>query len=157
MGSGERLELVPLDLEVANDFVAKHHRHASPVVGHKFSLGAMMRGLIVGVAIVGRPVARYLDDGFTLEVNRVCTSLTEHGPGHPNVCSFLYGASRRAAFALGYRKLVTYTLKSESGTSLRASGYRVVGEVTGRQWNCESRPRLERESPQDKFRWEATS
>lgn len=146
----ERLEIIPVDLDLANQIVALHHRHAQPVRGHKFSIGCMWRGILVGVAIIGRPVARNLDDGFTLEVTRVATN------GQANACSTLYGAARRATFALGYRKLVTYTLKSESGASLRASGYRVVGEVTGRQWSCQSRPRAQRETA-DRFRWEAAS
>lgn len=154
------LETIPLPLDVANAFVKDHHRHSMPVAGHKFSIGAVLPGIegLVGAAIVGRPVARYLDDGLTLEVTRVCARpLAPGAAAHPNVCSFLYGACRRAAFALGYRRLVTYTLKSESGASLRASGYRVVGEVAGRQWNTESRPRREIKSPQDKFRWEVVS
>lgn len=144
------LEIIPVDLAVANQVVAEHHRHSQPVRGHKFSVGCMLDGVLVGVAIVGRPVARGLDDGFTLEVTRVATN------GAANACSILYGAARRATFALGYRKLVTYTLKSESGASLRASGYRIVGEVTGRQWSCASRPRALRDSA-DRFRWEAAS
>ena len=91
------LTLVPLPLKEANAFVAAHHRHHKPVVGHKFSLGCMKDGQLVGVAIVGRPVSRYLDDGMTLEVNRLCRV------GEKNVCSFLYGAAARAARALGYR------------------------------------------------------
>jgi hypothetical protein len=104
---------------------------------------------VCGVAIVGRPVARGLDDGLTLEITRVCTD------GTPNAASALYGAARRATFALGYRKLVTYTLASESGISLRASGYRVVGEVQGRSWNCASRPRVDKHPLDNKLRWEA--
>ena len=85
------LELMPISLAVANGFVAEHHRHHKPVRGHKFSLGCMVDGRLVGVAIVGRPVSRYLDDGLTLEVNRLCTD------GTKNACSFLYGAAARAA------------------------------------------------------------
>ena len=85
--------LVPVSLKAANAFVAEHHRHHKPVTGHKFSLGCVQNGRLVGVAIVGRPVSRYLDDGMTLEVNRLCA------PGEKNVCSFLYGAAARAARA----------------------------------------------------------
>ena len=80
------LSLCPVSLAEANAFVAEHHRHHKPVRGHKFSLGCMVNGQLVGVAIVGRPVSRYLDDGLTLEVNRLCTDGTQ------NACSFLYGA-----------------------------------------------------------------
>jgi hypothetical protein len=145
------LVLVPISLEEANAFVEAHHRHNAPVPGAKFSVACSRDNQIVGVAIVGRPVARPLDDGWTLEVNRVATD------GSRNANSFLYGAVRRAAWALGYRRLVTYTLKSESGASLRASGYRVVAEITGRSWNCPSRPRVDTHPLQDKLRWESVA
>ncbi|EPL0580229.1 XF1762 family protein [Pseudomonas aeruginosa] len=101
--------------------MAQHHRHHGPVQGHKFSLGLAADGRIVGVAIVGRPVARHLDDGMTLEVTRCCTD------GARNGCSKLYGAAWRATRALGYRRLLTYILASEAGASLRASGWHLVG------------------------------
>lgn len=144
------LTIVPCELAEANAFVSQHHRHHPPAVGHRFSIAvADVSARVVGVAIIGRPVARHLDDGWTLEVTRCCTD------GTANAASALYGAARRAAWALGYRKLVTYTLASEGGSSLRASGYRLVGEVKGRSWNCASRPRVDRHPTVDKFRWEA--
>src|SRR4029077_12429951 len=129
------LHLVPCFLDEANAFVDQFHRHSDPVEGHLFSLVAAEGDKVVGVAIVRRPVGRGLQDGWTAEVARVATD------GHKNACSFLYGACWRAARALGYRKLVTYTLQSEPGTSLRAAGWRVVGEVEARAhgWNCKSR------------------
>lgn len=132
-----RLALCPLDLAEANAFVAEHHRHHKPVVGHKFSLGAVAAEKIVGVAIVGRPVSRRRDDGMTLEVTRLCTD------GTKNACSFLYGACARAAFALGFRRIGTYILKSESGTSLSAAGWRMIGETPGKSWSVPSRPRVD--------------
>lgn len=145
-----KYEVVPLPLAEANAFVQQHHRHHGRVVGHRFSLGvADVTREIRGVAIIGRPVARGLDDGLTLEITRVATD------GSKDACSALYGAARRAAFALGYKRLVTYTLASENGASLRASGYRLVGEVTGRSWSCESRPRVDKHPTQNKLRWEA--
>ncbi|NIR32908.1 MAG: hypothetical protein GWN84_27160 [Gammaproteobacteria bacterium] len=145
------LETVPLTLSEANFFVAQHHRHHGPVVGHRFSIGAAKDGVIVGVAIVGRPVGRHLDDGWTCEVTRVATD------GTRNACSFLYGAAWRATKALGFRRLVTYTLDSESGASLRAAGWRVVGEVRGESWSRQSRPRVDKHPTQAKLRWEAVS
>lgn len=146
------LAIEPCDLAEANAFVSQHHRHHRPVPGHKFSLAvADTTGTVRGVAIVGRPVARYLDDGRTLEVVRVATD------GCANACSALYGAARRAAFALGYRKLGTYILASEPGVSLRAAGWRLVGEVTGRSWDTPSRPRVDRQPLQDKLRYEAVA
>jgi|SRR6185369_456412 len=145
------LRIVPVDLAEANAFVREHHRHHGPVVGHKFSLGVSDGESIRGVAIVGRPVARGLDDGLTLEVCRVATD------GTKNAASALYGASRRATFALGYRRLVTYTLPSESGASLRAAGYRCLGEAGGGSWSCPSRPRVDKHPMQRKLRWEMTA
>lgn len=142
------LNLIPVELSEANAFVEKLHRHHGNVVGHKFSLGALLEGQLIGVSIVGRPVARGRDDGWTLEVTRLCTD------GTRNACSFLYGASRRAAFALGYRRLGTYILASEDGTSLKAAGWRLVGEVKGRSWSCPSRPRFDDHPLEDKQLWE---
>lgn len=145
-----RLEVVPCDLSDANAFVRQHHRHHQPVVGHKFSIAVVDgAGIIRGVAIVGRPVSRRLDNGLTLEVNRVATD------GAPNACSALYGACRRAAFALGYKRLVTYTLPEEGGASLRASGWKCIGEAGGGSWNCKTRPRVDKAPTQTKLRWEA--
>jgi hypothetical protein len=147
-----RLEVVPLELSEANAFVARHHRHHRPAVGHKFSLGcADQAETIRGVAIVGRPVARGNDNGWTLEVARVATD------GCPNACSALYGAARRATFALGYRRLITYILDSEPGTSLRAAGWRCIGEVRGWGWDCASRPRVDLHPTQGKLCFEAPS
>lgn len=148
------MELVPLSKDEANLFVDCHHRHAEQVQGHKFSLGAVRGGAIVGVAIVGRPGPKALQDGLTLEATRVCTD------GTRNACSFLYAAAWRATRALGYHRLVTYNLKSESGASLRAAGFRVVGEVTRKgkrkvSWDTPSRPRVERQhSLGDGLRWQ---
>lgn len=106
-----RLTLERLELAEANAFVRLHHRHHKPAVGHLFSLGAALDGHIVGVAIIGRPVARSRDDGVTTEVTRLATD------GTANACSFLYGASARASFALGFKRIGTYILASEPGTS----------------------------------------
>jgi hypothetical protein len=143
--------VLPVELAEANAFVRAHHRHHGAVVGHKFSLGISDGEAIRGVAIIGRPVARHLDDGITLEVTRVATD------GTKNVASMLYGAARRATFALGYRRLVTYTLPSESGASLRAAGYNCIGEAGGGSWSVPSRPRVDKHPLQVKLRWELTA
>ena len=155
--SGWQLTVVPLDLADANEFVRAHHRHHVPVVGHKFSLAVArsdekVHGVwpIVGVAIVGRPVARSRDDGWTLEVTRLATN------GTPNACSVLYAAAWRAAKALGYRRIGTYILDNEPGTSLNAAGWRFVHAVRGRSWDCESRPRVDKHPTQGKLPWEAS-
>lgn len=145
-----KFSVVPLPLDEANAFIAEHHRHHPRVVGHKFSLGVSdSGGQIRGVAVVSRPVARMLDDGLTLEITRVATD------GAKDACSALYGACRRAVFALGYKRLVTYTLPSEGGASLRAAGYRLIGEAGGGAWGRSGRPRVDKHPTQRKLRWEA--
>lgn len=144
----EKLYLVPIPLAEANAFVERNHRHHGKTAGHKFSIAAARAGRIVGVAIVGRPVSRYLDDGWTLEVNRLCTD------GTKNACSFLYAAAWRAARAMGYKRLVTYILESESGTSLRAAGWKCVGQAGGLRWTGRSRPRVDLYPAQMKLRFE---
>lgn len=150
--SQPRLTIIPCDLAEANVFVAQHHRHHLPVVGHKFSIAVMdEQQQIRGVAIVGRPVARNLDNGWTLEVNRVATD------GCPNACSALYAAAWRAAKAPGYKRLVTYILESEPGTSLRAAGWKCLGTAGGGSWHTpgSGRPRVDKHPLQTKLRWEA--
>lgn len=129
--------IVPSTLEEANAFVELHHRTHSPVVGHKFSIAAADGETVRGVAIVGRPVARGNDDGWTLEVNRCCTD------GARNACSMLYRAAWRAARAMGYRRVITYTKPEEGGASLRGAGFTLVGERGGGNWNTASRPRID--------------
>lgn len=152
MSKQPRLAVVPMELEDANAFIRQHHRHHPEVVGHKFSLGAVDdQRQLRGVATVGRPNARGLQDGWTLEVTRLATD------GCPNACSALYAAAWRAARAMGYRKLVTYTLASEPGTSLKAGGWKDVAKVKGRSWDTPTRPRIDKHPLQDKIRWEMSA
>lgn len=157
-----RLALCPMTRDEAFAFIEQHHRHHGAPVGHLFAIGCYDllahcstpsgTGIdafsVVGVVTVGRPVARELQDGWTCEATRCCTV------GTRNACSMLYGAAWRAARALGYQRLVTYTLKTEGGTSLRAAGFTVVGRVTARSWSCPSRPRVDTQPLQEKLRWE---
>ncbi len=131
------LILTPISLREANAFVGRHHRHHRPSRGHKFSLAAAIAEEIVGVAIVGRPLSRHLDDGRTLEVARLCTP----DPAHPNVCSFLYGASARAAFALGYDRVITYIRADETGVSLKAAGWMMTRVTKSELWDRPGRAR----------------
>lgn len=132
-----RLTIVPATFRQACAFVARHHRHHQPPNGRRFSLGVEdEHGELRGVAIVSHPVARHLMDGYTVEVIRTATD------GCPNANSALYGAAWRAARALGYRRLITYTMAGESGASLRGAGMHVVGELAPRPgWSTPSRPR----------------
>ena len=143
-----RLRIVRIGLDEANAFVAAHHRHHKPVVGHLFSIGAALNGEIVGVVIVGRPVARLRDDGETAEVTRLCTD------GTKNACSFLYGAAARAAFALGFCKIGTYIMQDETGVSLTAAGWRLIGKRGGGSWSVPSRPRVDKHPLQGKLLFE---
>ena len=131
------LTLTPINLKTANAFVQQYHRHHKPTRGHKFSIGVSENGALVGVAICGRPVARRLDDGYTLEVNCLCTD------GTPN-----------AARAMGYNKVITYILDTENGASLRAAGYTCEGRAGGLEWNGAKAPKQADQYPrQMKTRW----
>lgn len=131
-------KLTPVTLREARDFVDKHHRHNVSPQGHKFSVGLTSDGDLVGVVIVGRPIARRQDDGKTAEVTRCCVL-----EGHKNANSVLYGAAWRAARAMGYDRIITYTLPAESGASLRAAGFQRIGmtEAKPNGWSVPSRPR----------------
>lgn len=142
------MTIVPISLDEANAFVEQYHRHHKATQGHKFSIGLSDGEKIRGVAIVGRPVSRFLDDGWTLEVTRCCTD------GIPNGCSKLYRTAWEATRILGYRRLITYTLKEEGGASLRGAGMRLVGEAGGGTWNRKARPRVDTHPLQQKFIWE---
>jgi hypothetical protein len=144
----DKLRHIRIGLDEANAFVEQHHRHHRKVVGHLFSIGASVGDQIVGVAIVGRPVSRFRDDGLTAEVTRLCTD------GTRNACSFLYGASARAAFALGFKRIGTYILASEPGTSLTGTGWRMIGETPGKSWSVPSRPRVDKHPLQKKMLFE---
>ncbi|MGE5500623.1 MAG: XF1762 family protein [Ignavibacteriales bacterium] len=138
-----------ISLDEAKAFVSAHHRHHTPSLGHLFSIGAYSGEQLVGVAVVGRPVARHRDDGLTAEVTRLCVI-----EGNPNAASFLLGKCARAALAMGFQRIGTYTLARESGASLRAAGWTIVSEVKGRSWDTPSRPRTDKHPTEDKLLWE---
>lgn len=155
------LEIVPITQEEANAFVAKYHRHHRQVIGSIFqiALSAVYDACeietrleikvyeIVGVAIIGRPVAKELDNTWTVEVNRLCTD------GTKNACSMLYAAAWRIAKTMGYRGMITYILKSETGVSLRAAGWRFMYETEGGSWSSPSRPRIDKHPTGPKLLW----
>ncbi len=130
-----RIKAIPLELKQANEFVNALHRHHQAVHRDKFRVGAEVDGRLVGVAQVGRPVSRMLDDGHTVEVVRLCTD------GTKDVCSFLYSRCARAAKELGYSRIITYILETESGASLFASGWAEVALTSGGSWDRPSRSR----------------
>ena len=145
------LEIRPCDYITARDFVKEHHRHNRPPAGHKFSIACYEISSegerLCGVAMVGRPIGRYLDDGMTLEINRCCTD------GTKNACSMLYGAATRAAKALGYKRIYTYTRESEPGTSLKASNWVRDGEAGGTHWTGKRYEQTEMILDEMKVRW----
>lgn len=142
------MNIVHVELRQANEFVAQHHRHHQPVTGHRFSIGAEKNGRVVGVAIIGRPVARAVDQHNVVEVSRLCTD------GTHNACSFLYAAAANISKALGYMKIQTYILESESGTSLRAAGWTKEAVSDGGNWTSASKPVRRQDQPQGpKQRW----
>jgi hypothetical protein len=131
------MKITPINLDEANAYVHKYHRHHKPVVGSKFQIAVSCEDKIVGVVIVGRPVSRHLDDGWTLEVNRCCTD------GTRNACSKLYSTAWQVAKNLGYKRLITYTLQEEGGASLRGAGWALLGLRGGGNWNVKTRPRID--------------
>ena len=143
-----RLELVPISQKEAKLFVKRHHRHHKPPVGSIFQVACSNGNKIVGVAIVGRPVARLLDNGWTVEITRLCTI------GTKNAASMLCAAAWRIAKNLGYKKLITYILDNETGTSLTAAGFKNIGECGGGKWNRKGRPRVDEHPLQRKIKFE---
>lgn len=142
-----KLELQPVSKFEADEFIRAHHAHHPPTQGWKFGIAVNDGEKIVGVVTVGRPVARYLNDGETLEVTRCCTDGTKH------VASMLYAAARRAVKAMGYARLITYTLAEERGTSLLAAGWKPLYETHGGSWSCAKRPRLDKHPTTPKKMW----
>lgn len=146
--SDGKLTLQPITFAEAKRFVAEHHRHNPSTSGWKFGIGLNDGEKVIGVIIVGRPVARMLDDGWTAEVTRCCTD------GTPNACSMLYAAAWRAAKAMGYRRLITYTRIDEPGVSLKATGFKELYTTSAKSWNVPSRPRIDKHEIAQRRLWE---
>lgn len=128
------LEIRPITFKTTSEYIEKYHRHNGKTVGCKFVIGCFDGDKMVGVAVCGRPISRHYDDGRTLEINRVCTD------GTLNACSKLYGASCRIAKDMGYKKVITYTLVTEDGASLKASNFKCEGKAGGIEWTGERNP-----------------
>jgi hypothetical protein len=145
-----KLHISPCNLNEAHAFVDAVHRHHRRTWGGKFAIACATDECVHGVVVVGRPVARLLDDGYTLEVTRLATD------GTKNACSMLYAAAWRATRAMGYHKLITYILDTEPGISLRAAGWKLIAKTKGDTWNRPSsgRPRVDTHPLQAKLRWE---
>ena len=144
------LRLIPCTLADAKAFTAAHHRRLPKAgAGHLWSIGVAVGTKPVGVAIIGRPVARMLDDGYTVEVTRCTTD------GTPNACSMLYSAAWRGAQARGYLAATTMTDADEAGASLRGAGWRVREAVSAGHngWARASRPDRETAANPNRLRW----
>ena len=148
--NGTALHLQPISHKEAALFIKQHHRHHPPQKGWKFGIAVNDGVRVVGVCVVARPVARLLDDGWTVEVTRCCTD------GTKNACSKLYAAAWRAARAMGYKRIITYTLASERGNSLRAAGWQVLHKTKGGTWNRRGRPRVDHAPTEPKLLWQVT-
>jgi hypothetical protein len=146
------LELRPVDnheeRDQVFDFITGYHRHHKPPQGYKFAIRCFDDNKLVGVVIVGRPVSREIQDGSTAEVTRLCSD------GTKNVCSKLLGAAQRAAFAMGYKRVISYILQDESGVSYRAANWHLVGLAGGGKWSRENRLRLDDHPTCQKQLWE---
>lgn len=140
------MEIRPITFREAKEFNAVHHRHNPDIQGCKFCLSCWSNETLVGVAICGRPVSRYLDNGLICEINRCCTD------GTYNACSMLYGACCRVAKAMGYKEVITYTLESEPGTSPKAAGFECEGKAGGTHWTG-NRNRGQQKVEEFKIRW----
>jgi hypothetical protein len=132
------MEIVPISQLEAFNFINRHHRHHKSLRISIFQVAVSDGEKIVGVAVCARPVNRHEDNGFTIEISRCCTD------GTPNACSMLYAACWRTARSMGYKRIITYILKEEKGTSLYASNFRLIGECGGGTWNRKLRPRVDK-------------
>ena len=147
-----KLNAVPISLKDSNEYIENFHRHNKPVQGSKFSIGCIYQDKLVGVCIVGRPISRFKDDGVTAEVTRTC--VFDDAPKGVN--SFLYARAWRAWKAMGDKRIITYTLQSESGASLRGAGWKVLHEVeihNNQGWLSRDNRKLQDVSKQPKFCW----
>ena len=150
-------KVIPLTLKESNDFVTAHHSHNKKVQGYKFAIGALFKNKLVGVAIAGRPVSATLDNKKTIELLRSC--VLDDAPKNTN--SFLYGRVWRIAVAMGYEKMVTYTLMKEQGSACKAIGMKIVGQTrdSSKAWAAKKKQDgIERENQavyhEKKYRWE---
>lgn len=158
------LELHPIELREAQAFIRRHHRHHGPPRGWKFGVAVARGEWVVGVIVVGRPLSRMLQNGWTAEVLRCCIDpawsacereARKEGIRISNAASMLYGAAQRGARAMGYRRVITYTLREERGTSLRAAGWKALYDTEGGSWSRKARPRVDTAPTGQKTLWEA--
>ncbi|MFK4705649.1 hypothetical protein ABIC83_002488 [Roseateles asaccharophilus] len=149
------LEVEPVPWKKVKTFVKDHHRHCDPPAGWRFGAGVLNGADLLGVVVVGRPVARALDHKRIVEVNRVCIREDLPAGLEWNACSKFYGWAAREAKRRGFEWIITYTLESEAGTSLKAAGWQEAGRTgtKGRSWSSPSRPRANKIVSEDKVRW----
>lgn len=142
------LSIIPISYSVAKDFINHHHRHHRSPQGQKFALGLTDGNNLIGVVTAGRPVSRHMDDGQTLEVTRCCVKEI-----YKNGVSKLYSHVCKVAQAMGYKQVITYTLATETGTSMKAANFNLVRKSKGGSWNCEARERTDKHPITEKYLW----
>lgn len=147
------LQVTPIEWAVARDFIARHHRHCKKPRGWRFGAGVMNGGDLIAAVIVGRPVARMLDQSRIVEVTRLCVRQDLPRGLEWNACSLMYGWAAREAKKRGFERVITYTLASEAAATLRAAGWQADSITKGRKWDAPSRPRGDNTSTEDKVRW----
>lgn len=144
------LTIKPVSLQESNEFIEQYHNTHKRIYGFKFGVGIVNEdNKLIGVATAGRPVSRHLDDGYTIEITRVCTNHSEK-----NMSSRLIGALSRASKALGYKKIISYTLVEEEGISFKASNFSPVHTTKAETWNRDKRKRIDKAPIGKKIRWE---
>lgn len=141
------MKLAPCTVKAALKQVREWHRHLPELQGGLFAAQCIDDdGNCLGVAVAGNPAQEWQGTG-RIVISRVATS------GAENACSMLYGALCRAAKALGYSEVWTYTLPTEPGTSLRAAGFIDMGMSDGGEHSRKSRLRKPAKHPEPKRRW----
>lgn len=148
-----QLRIVDINQATAKEFVARYHRHCPPPAGWRFGAGIANGHQLIGVVMVGRPVARMIDASTTVEVNRLCVRDDLPSGLTWNACSMLYAWAAREARRRGYRKIITYTLETEAGTSLRAAGWHIEHTTRGGSWDTPTRRRVDKTTTCAKHRW----
>ncbi|MCP1161243.1 MULTISPECIES: XF1762 family protein [Bacillus] len=144
-----RLQTIPITLKIAQEFISKFHRHNQAPQGHKFSIGLWDHDVLIGVIIAGSPVARHNNNGFTLEITRCCLKSSIYRNG----ISKMIGSVYQVAKAMGYTKIITYTLDHESGDSLKSCGFELEAITSGGSWNSTARKRENKAPTTPKKRW----
>ena len=122
------INIKPVSIKNANEFIKTYHRHHRPTSRNsgRWALAAYdNENELIGVAIASNPVSATYMDGITLEVTRLCVKEN----AQKGTASFLLSKCCRIRKEMGGSRIITYTLESESGSSLKGAGWNLVGHV----------------------------